>query len=152
MNRKLKIVTIMIVLSFVWTIGYAQQTGMVTFTYDLDGNRISQSLSTAKGNENRETAEDNISTISFNKLGFINDMRVELYPNPTHNKLTLVIQEKPEDVSILIRITTTTGATLQEKEVSGNEETFDMSKLPSGIYLLQLIAGDRINTWKVMKN
>lgn len=154
MNRKPKIVTIMIVLSFVCTIGYTQQTGTVTFTYDLDGNRISQTFSRDRGNENKGLAEDKatITSPTSPALDFFNEMQVELYPNPIHDELTLSIQDKPEDISILIRITAITGAIIQEKEVSGDRETFDMSKLPSGIYLLQLIDGDRIKTWKVMKN
>lgn len=83
MNRNPTIVTIMIVLSFVCTIGYTQQTGTVTFTYDLDGNRISQTFSRDRGNENKGLAEDKV-TITNPALDFFKEMQVELYPNPIH--------------------------------------------------------------------
>lgn len=150
MNRQLKIVALLIALIGVLPICHAQQTHMVAFSYDLNGNRISQERSTAKPGENKDMVEDNTSSTST-ILDFYKTMQVGLYPNPTRDNLAITIQDKPENLFLLLRITTSTGAVLLEKEFSGNHETIDMTEFPTGVYLFQLIAGDRKHVWKVIK-
>ncbi len=78
-------------------------------------------------------------------------MRVSLYPNPAKDKLTLTIQNKPDELSLVFKVTTISGTVLYETPLMDNTLSFDMSVLPSGIYMFQLIGGDRKHIWKVIK-
>lgn len=149
MKKKLKIATIMVALCGIIMSCPAQQRSSVTFKYDYNGNRIEQGLS-SKEDKNRETDMNNHTSTST-ILDFYSAMKVSLYPNPTYDKLTLSIQDKPEELTLLFKITTSTGTVLQEKILTSNQETFDMSGLSPGIYLFQLISGDRKHVWKVIK-
>ena len=150
MNKQLKIAAMMMVLSGAGLVCHAQQSQTISFFYDRNGNRIAQEISTSNKNENRETVDEDIpftSTI----LDFCEAMRVSLYPNPTRDKLTLSVKDKPEGLALTFKLTTSTGLVLQEKVFSGDHETFDVSNLPAGIYLFQLIANDRKHIWKFIK-
>ena len=148
MKRKHEIAVMLIALLVAGLRAYAQQGSTVSFGYDNNGNRTSQSVSSNQGAKNRADEKPNSTTTV---LDFFGAMRVSLYPNPAKDKLTLSIQNKPEELSLVFRVTTVSGAILYEKALNGDTESFDMSVLPSGIYMFQLIGGDRKHIWKVIK-
>ena len=150
MNTQLKIAAMMMVLSGAGLVCHAQQSQTASFLYDKNGNRIAQGISTSNKGENRETVEKNVPYTST-VLDFCEAMRVSLYPNPTRDKLTLSVKDKPEGLTLVFKLTTSTGLVLQEKVFSGDHETFDVSHLSAGIYLFQLIANDRKHIWKFIK-
>lgn len=148
MKRIHKISAIIIALLGISLHCQAQQTGTVSFGYDDNGNRTSQSYASKQGGKVRqEEPTKTTSTI----LDFHGDMRVSLYPNPAKDKLTLTIQNKPDELSLVFKVTTISGTTLSEMPLMDNTLSFDMSVLPSGIYMFQLIGGDRKHVWKVIK-
>ena len=51
----------------------------------------------------------------------------------------------------VFKVTTISGTVLYEKMMTGDTESYDISVLPSGIYMFQLIGGDRKHIWKVIK-
>ncbi len=148
MKRIHKISAIIIALLGISLHCQAQQTGTVSFGYDDNGNRTSQSYASKQGGKVRqEEPTKTTSTI----LDFHGDMRVSLYPNPAKDKLTLTIQNKPDELSLVFKVTTISGTVLYEIPLMDNTLSFDMSVLPSGIYMFQLIGGDRKHVWKVIK-
>ncbi len=148
MKRKHVIAAIAIALFGVSLNGQAQQNGTVTFDYDDNGNRTSQTISSNQGGRSRiEEKPSATSTV----LDFYGDMRVNLYPNPAKDKLTLTIQDKPDELSLVFKVTTATGVVLYEKAITGPTENFDMASLPPGVYMFQLIGGDRKHVWKVIR-
>lgn len=148
MKRIHKISAIIIALLGISLHCQAQQNGTVSFGYDDNGNRTSQSYSSNQGGKGRlEEPSKTTSTV----LDFHGDMRVSLYPNPAKDKLTLTIQNKPDELSLVFKVTTISGTTLSEMPLMDNTLSFDMSVLPSGIYMFQLIGGDRKHIWKVIK-
>ncbi len=148
MKRKHVILAIIIALLGISLHCQAQQTGTVSFGYDDNGNRTSQSYASKQGGKVRqEEPTKTTSTI----LDFHGDMRVSLYPNPAKDKLTLTIQNKPDELSLVFKVTTISGTVLYEIPLMDNTLSFDMSVLPSGIYMFQLIGGDRKHIWKVIK-
>ena len=148
MKRIHKISAIIIALLGISLHCQAQQTGTVSFGYDDNGNRTSQSYASKQGGKG--TLEEPSKTTST-VLDFHGDMRVSLYPNPAKDKLTLTIQNKPDELSLVFKVTTISGTTLSEMPLMDNTLSFDMSVLPSGIYMFQLIGGDRKHIWKVIK-
>ena len=148
MKRIHKISAIIIALLGISLHCQAQQTGTVSFGYDDNGNRTSQSYASKQGGKVRQ-GEPTKTTSTI--LDFHGDMRVSLYPNPAKDKLTLTIQNKPDELSLVFKVTTISGTTLSEMPLMDNTLSFDMSVLPSGIYMFQLIGGDRKHVWKVIK-
>jgi YD repeat-containing protein len=148
MKRIHKIAAIIVALLGTSLHGFAQQSGTATFGYDDNGNRISHTFSSNQGRKNQ--AETN-STSTSTVLDFFNAMRVSLYPNPTKDRLVLSIKDKPDELSLVFKVTTISGTVLYEKMMTGDTESYDMSVLPSGIYMFQLIGGDRKHIWKVIK-
>ena len=129
MKRKHVILAIIIALLGISLHCQAQQTGTVSFGYDDNGNRTSQSYASKQGGKVRqEEPTKTTSTI----LDFHGDMRVSLYPNPAKDKLTLTIQNKPDELSLVFKVTTISGTTLSEMPLMDNTLSFDMSVLPSG--------------------
>lgn len=148
MKRIHKISAIIIALLGIGLHCQAQQSSTMSFGYDDNGNRTSQSYASKQGGKVRqEEPTKTTSTI----LDFHGDMRVSLYPNPAKDKLTLTIQNKPDELSLVFKVTTISGTTLSEMPLMDNTLSFDMSVLPSGIYMFQLIGGDRKHIWKVIK-
>ena len=148
MKRIHKISAIIIALLGISLHCQAQQTGTVSFGYDDNGNRTSQSYASKQGGKVRQ--EEPTKTTST-VLDFHGDMRVSLYPNPAKDKLTLTIQNKPDELSLVFKVTTISGTVLYEIPLMDNTLSFDMSVLPSGIYMFQLIGGDRKHVWKIIK-
>ena len=148
MKRIHKISAIIIALLGISLHGQAQQTGTMSFGYDDNGNRTSQSYASKQGGKVRQ--EEPTKTTST-VLDFHGDMRVSLYPNPAKDKLTLTIQNKPDELSLVFKVTTISGTVLYEIPLMDNTLSFDMSVLPSGIYMFQLIGGDRKHVWKIIK-
>ena len=100
----------------------AQQNTTVTFGYDDNGNRTSQTISS---NQGRKSKPEENPTATSTILDFYGDMRVALYPNPAKEKLTLSIQNKPEELSLVFKVTTLSGAVLYEKALNSDTESFD---------------------------
>lgn len=148
MKRIYEIAAIIIALLGIGLHCQAQQSSTMSFGYDDNGNRTSQSYASKQGGKVRqEEPTKTTSTI----LDFHGDMRVSLYPNPAKDKLTLTIQNKPDELSLVFKVTTISGTVLYETPLMDNTLSFDMSVLPSGIYMFQLIGGDRKHIWKVIK-
>ena len=132
MKRRIRIAAMMLVLWSVFTACPAQQSDMVH--NKTDNRRIEKEIHWK-------------STI----LDFFCAMQVCLYSNPTRDSLTLAVRNKPDDLTLLFKLTTALGTVLQEKEFSCDRETFDISQLPPDVYLFQLIASDRKQVWKLVK-
>lgn len=141
------IAAILFVLSGTLSICLAQQADTVTFSYDLSGNRtLRQIVIGGKGeNEanNRKTAEPVVDSISSYKLS--------LYPNPTEGKFSISIDGLETAKEFRVLIVTASGAVVCDKYLSGVTEEFDLTQHPAGIYLLRIIAGEEICTWKIVK-
>lgn len=146
MNRQLRIVAFLIALVSAWPICHAQQTQTVTFAYDLNGNRITREILFGKQERNGETSEEfhSFATDSFET------MEVSLYPNPTNDKFFVEIKgdtsEKAEAT-----LTHISGAVLEKRTLTNSLESFDLSGLAPGAYLLKLTVNKETHVWKVIK-
>ena len=75
----------------------------------------------------------------------ISDLRVEIYPNPANETLTLTAENIKEIV-----VSNLLGEVVQSLKfkVQSSSATIDISKLPQGIYLLRFQTN---NGWRVGK-
>ena len=115
------------------------QIDSIRFNYDANGNRISRSL----------TFKRILSPGQDPKA--VTDVSYNLFPNPTSNQFSIVLNEQAEGSSIHATLITTTGVILETREVHDNAATFDLSGKPNGIYFLEIDSPEGHQTWKVVK-
>jgi len=76
-----------------------------------------------------------------------------VYPNPANETLRIMYDLKSES-DVTFSLLSTSGQTIINrpagKQISGNlEESFDVSNLPSGLYILRVVAGNSVKVAKV---
>lgn len=76
------------------------------------------------------------------------DPLFSIFPNPAKNSLT--IEAKKNSVGT-VTIFNLTGQEVQSEKMIGQRSTLDVSKLKAGIYLLQLVSGDKVEVKKIIK-
>lgn len=112
----------------------------VVFSYDRNGNRIARSL-TFKRIVPHEAMDQTPQTVSC-----------DLYPNPTPGTFTVVLKSQDKARPAHATLLTTNGVVLEEKNIEGNQASFDLSRQTQGIYLLEIDGPDGHQTWKVIKH
>lgn len=148
MKVKLGITTIMIVFLFAWTICPAQTAQTVSFAYDLNGNRTER-LIVIGGSKDGANDSKGLATAHVEDF---ETLSVTLYPNPTDGQLCVTINKDAEDDAKLLAILKSPkGDVIYYKVFNYQTEYFDLTCHPSGIYLLELIVGNKNRVWKVIK-
>lgn len=84
----------------------------------------------------------------------ITSTRVQAYPNPTTNRLSLDISTELRQ-AVSVRLSDLQGRAVYQNDVTAegttHHEEINMEKQPSGIYLLKVMTNGRIETLKVLK-
>lgn len=129
--------------------GWAQDVS-VRFLYDECGNRISRSIQLYKTEENGKNVEEENGILS-EANDCIGDAKISIFPNPSKG-MVIVEAFGNEQKDIKATLTTLTGSLIEEKNLFGSRQEFDLSGKPSGVYLLKLLYGEETRTWKIIKN
>lgn len=75
-----------------------------------------------------------------------------VYPNPTNNTLTLKVGNLNHS-TLTIFLYDMSGTLLENKKLTGNETSIDMSQLVAATYFLKIIEDDKeVSTFKIIKN
>lgn len=114
------------------------QGDTVVFTYDNNGNRISRSLLFERVMPKSPTAA-------------VIPSAYTLFPNPTHGEFSLRHNNPNEKTTIQATLLNASGTILETKKLDGNTITFNLSRHPDGIYLLEIDDPNGHETWKVIK-
>ena len=117
----------------------ANDTGIVQFTYDENGNRIYRGLLFQQ-----ITDKGLAPTLP-------QDLPYDLFPNPTHGQFTLLLKASANGTRLHARLTTTTGVVLEEKDIQNGRADFDLSRQAEGMYILEIEGNEGIQAWKVIK-
>ena len=76
-----------------------------------------------------------------------------IYPNPANDKFCLELNPALKDTKTTVHISGMVGDLIQRKVVTGNTlYEFSLGGKPTGIYYIRVMAGDRIETKKIIKN
>ena len=127
------------------------QNSTLHFGYDANGNRICRTLSVAKSNDENVSGDTiNVTEWVTDITDFFEDAKVSIYPNPTHETLTVSLRGLCEEFAI-IRILTSTGIVIIMEDAKEGDQDFDLSRLATGMYLLQLSTPRTTKTWKIIK-
>ena len=128
----------------------------VNFGYDACGNRVSRTLEFSKADSGRGITADNgpmagLAQWQASITDCFAGVETMLFPNPTEGGFFLTFNgdELPKGVTALL--CAVDGTVLEERTVKGTNEEFDLGKRAAGVYLLRLVLGDTVKTWKVIK-
>lgn len=150
MNTLYKAITIAIIMTV--AMASRAQNAIVHFGYDGDGNRISRTL-TMDRNEDKSQAADSTATLSsiIETLDDDGSATLSIYPNPTHDILTVAVDglsEKTAKVSMV----TISGEVVFSREMSDGRHDFDLSNMSPGIYMLLFSSQNITKSWKIIKD
>lgn len=76
-------------------------------------------------------------------------LNVTLYPNPATDYVVVGFGTSPP-VARIISLSDVTGRRIEEKNLLAGSAYFDVSTLPSGVYLIRVIEGDQVLTRKLV--
>lgn len=87
------------------------------------------------------------------QVPYIEEMQsheIKIYPNPTKGILNIKITGL-DKAKGLISVYNIVGKLIEKTELSDNNQTFDLSAQPNGIYIMQIRIEDKISSWKIIK-
>lgn len=149
MFKKIAIVAFLIALSSVLAVCHAQQSHTVSFSYDLDGNRILRQIVVGGGSKNLNEKNDKKQQPIIDSFKCFT---VALFPNPTDGRFSVVLNCVKEDVVLYARIVASNGIVVCEEKIFDWKKDFDLTQQAAGIYFLQLSDGKEMHEWKIIKN
>jgi uncharacterized repeat protein (TIGR01451 family) len=101
-------------------------------------------------NTTLHTIGENYIPIMLNmKEAWVEEMQVHLYPNPTSG---LVYLEQLEEKEIQIKVFDNLGRVVLQQNANDRQTTLDLSKLPQGIYYINIQQEKKVSTHKVIKH
>ncbi len=125
----------------------AQTFGEVSFGYDANGNRVSNSI--RFGVEMRNGA--NLDTLYVNSVSdVLNNMEIALFPNPTCGMFSVSLNGT-ETFDAHAVLSTIGGAPLEKKEINNGLVEFDLSSQSAGLYVVTLTVNGESKSWSVLK-
>ena len=116
----------------------AQST--VSYGYDDSGNRTS-----------RITLKSSIAFFEDSVKSSINNKKILIYPNPTHNQLFVEIIGYDNEFNKTLYLYDITGKLLISKKLAISRILFDLSDYAPGIYVLKILLGNNSNECKIIK-
>jgi len=98
------------------------------------------------------TTFTNISIFTSNNLLSENSDNFTLYPNPANEYITVTLPQNYAGINYL-KVYSITGAIMDEKDISTNSNQFNynVSRLKTGIYFMEINTGTRKNVLKFIK-
>lgn len=124
----------------------AQMNPNVVFNYDDNGNRTSVNYIMVRVDES-DLSDDLLSDVS-NTSSSIN---VSIYPNPTTGYIALTADNNNSSQTIIAKLISAQGNTIEDKKIVQYGTEFDLSQLPSGLYFIYLESDDEKQLWKIIK-
>ncbi|MBR2262340.1 MAG: T9SS type A sorting domain-containing protein [Paludibacteraceae bacterium] len=93
--------------------------------------------------------EDDLQNIEYIDMSdYISDASIQLYPNPTHGLISIVLSEMKGEKNVIV--TNTSGAIIYEDSFRDNQTEIDLSGNTPGIYFVQVVSNDKSVVTKVL--
>lgn len=136
--------TFICVLILFSTIPVFSQT--VSYTYDAAGNRTARVITLAKAPQ--APVEDETVTALPDLIA---KKTITIYPNPTKGIITVEIEDYDDETKAEFRLTDMSGRKIFDRKADSGNQTLDLSRQASGIYLLQVRINGESTVWKIIK-
>ncbi len=134
-----------------------QLSGGENYTITLNGENIRTSNSRVnldlKEGENTISVQTDLTCQGVYEETIVVNKEVKLYPNPVHDKLFIDLQSL-NTKEAFVSIYSMTGKTLissKKLEVFNGKSSIDVTSLPQGVYVVEVISNSERKTFKVVK-
>ncbi|MDD3322822.1 MAG: T9SS type A sorting domain-containing protein [Paludibacter sp.] len=138
--------TINIVLITLLCFVFQAKAQTVEFSYDLDGNMEERKILIV-GPQTVKASSVVPETIT-EELG---EQKISIYPNPTKGMFQVEVKLLDTNLKNYLRLYSLSGANILEMKIESEFTNIDISKYPTGAYLMDLYLGDKVSKWKVIK-
>jgi hypothetical protein len=82
----------------------------------------------------------------------IDGKRLKIYPNPTHSSFTLILDEPVDSQAYYLQVSGMMGNTIIQQKLEESEQyEFDLTGQNPGIYIVRILRGDQVDTYKLVK-
>lgn len=133
------------------SIAYGQVPKIVSFGYDLSGNRILREIVMAPIPPKSAADTTGIDEPEQGYNERLAGAELFIYPNPTQGRLMVAVKKMPEGAAAALALFDMQGKQIIRKEHLDATTELDISSHPSGSYLLRISIGERESTWKIIK-
>jgi YD repeat-containing protein len=141
----MKRIVLLLVSFFTGVIIYGQTT--VSFNYDGSGNRTSRNTIGLKSTAS--TQDEKTSSESFSEQ--LGNQRILIYPNPVESALTVSIEGKDANSSVVITVYDQGGKLILNNDNATELNVLNLSHLPPGNYFMNILIGNDLSQWKIVK-
>jgi YD repeat-containing protein len=121
----------------------------VQFAYDEAGNRISRTITLRAPALRSGEAEPDATPLLEEQLA--TDLLVKIYPNPTEGLLQVELSEMETDETAQLALFGLNGENLLQTTATSQLTPVDMSKYPTGVYVLRLVIRGNPVDYKIVK-
>lgn len=133
-----------LLLAIICCVGSTYGGNVIRYTYDNAGNRTRRDVLYKIDVVDRKEVTDNI----FDR--FI-EHEIQVHPSLTKGILNIGVSNIDGYANGHIAIFNLSGILIKKIEPIAENNTFDISSQPNGVYLLQIKIGDQIKTQKIIK-
>lgn len=119
----------------------------VLYAYDNCGNRIQRKLDISIGSDPNRIGDTGVSKAKEKAMHF----GISVFPNPTQDKVNVVIAALKRDEKANITLTDSHGKNLKANQAARDRNEFDMSQYEPGVYFIKVVIGNETVVYKVMK-
>lgn len=142
----------------VFPLSETQAQEYVAFIYDASGNRITRRI------EIEQLKSETIDSIGEGTRHIdekfsdkkpeeiIEDLGINIFPNPTEGKMKVQITNLPPEKTSVIKIYDDNGKTMKIIMHPSEENNIDLSQYPPGMYIMIISIGNNTSRWKIVKN
>ena len=116
------------------------------YSYDNAGNRTGRTLTLLKSSAAPQAPQPSIALSDT-----ISEKALRIYPNPTHGMVTVEIQDYTGETQAEFRLTNMSGQLITGRKADAGTQSFDLSRQPAGIYLLQITIKGKSVVWRIIK-
>lgn len=145
MKNYIKNTTLIICLIFLNLLVFAQEE-KIEYQYDAKGNRIKRQTVILPAQTDR-----NFNLTELEVEEETKEFSILISPNPTKGELKVLITGQEDYEESSLGIYTMNGALIQKIEPIKETNYLNLQNQSPGMYILRLVIGDKVETWKVVK-
>ena len=159
-NHQSKIKNCLLLFLMLWLVPdvFGQTPQKVSYMYDAAGNRtlrtkiisMTKSSFNEVGQDTGSTSATVIAEVRHEDL--LGERKVMIYPNPTQGLLRIEYQGDSELKDARLLLYDRNGRLLRQINKAELSQTLDLTLLPAGTYILQIIEATAKSEWKIVKD
>lgn len=116
----------------------------LTYSYDAMGNRVAREIVLSR----RAPSKADSTTYLTETIG---KRTIRIFPNPTKGKVKVEIAGTIEPDACKFMLYSASGQLISSVRAQSSTSFLDLTSQPNGIYLLHILIGNEVSTYKLIK-